>query len=148
MDLKLLLDRLYVKADCIEADVKFSGSGLVVVAFDQQFQQTHLMRSKVVVGAIWWTNLTKQADHAPSDLGRHRRATVCRFADAIQQTGGRRFLQEVTTRARTQCLEDAIVIIVNSEHQNTKRRKLLLEPAHAFDTIHSRQADIGEHDLG
>ncbi len=71
MHLKFLVDVLQVKIDRSGLDTEFGRCGLVVVAFDQELEDSYFVRSQIIFGAFWRPNFAKQLDHPAGDFGRH-----------------------------------------------------------------------------
>ena len=64
VDLQLFVDVSHVERNCIDADVQLKRSGLVVVAFNQQFEQTSFVRGQFIVSAFRWSDVPEESDHA------------------------------------------------------------------------------------
>lgn len=59
MDLQLFIDFLQVKGNRVGRDAQFCGRCFVTTAFNQQLQQTNLMRCQLVVGFFGRVKISK-----------------------------------------------------------------------------------------
>ena len=127
MHLKFLVDLLYVKADSVDADAEVGCRGFVAVALDQQSEKAQFMRRQLLLGLIRRADLAEQFHDTTSDFRRHWSPTLKGLSQAFEQSGRRRFLQQVAGRSRAQRLENPVVIIIDSQHEQGHIGELFLE---------------------
>jgi hypothetical protein len=86
----------------------------------------------------------EKSNHAGGYLRRYRRAAGHGFANIFKQFRGRRTFQQISAGARAKRVKDAIIVVINGQHQDLHLRITLFEDANSFDAVHSRQTDIAE----
>src|SRR5262245_13778871 len=147
VNLQLLVNAAEVKADGVNGDAEFGGGGLVVMSFDEQPKQSYFMRRQLTVRVVGRTKRPEESDHAARNLRRHRRTTGHGLTQRLEQARRRRLLQQIPRRSRAPRLEDAIVIVVDRQHQDEQIGMPLLEDANAVDAAHAGKTDVVEDDV-
>src|SRR5215475_10638143 len=92
--------------------------------------------------------LAEKADYPAGDLRRNGSATGHCFANILEQFRWRRALQEIAARARTQRVKDAIIIVIDGEHDDLHLGKTLFNYANSFDATHAWQPYVAEENVG
>ena len=148
MDLQLLVDVAHVKRDGGDLNSQSDCRRLVVVAFDEKFQEAQFVRSELVLGSVGRANLAKQLNHLTRYFGRHRRTTVHSFLQTFDQERRRRLFQLVAAGPSAQRVENHLIIVIDREHQQQQLRVAFFQQPNAFNAVHSREADVHQHDIG
>ena len=148
MDLQFVVDAAHVKVDRVDGHAQFRGSGLVVVAVDEQLEQPRLVRRQMIVGALGRTNFAEERNHAARDFRRHRSTTRHDFPEALEQARRGRVLQQVAARPGAHGIENSLVVVIDRQHQHQQIGKPLLQIPHSVDATHTWQTDVRENDVG
>ena len=69
MDLKLLVDVLYVKRNRVKCCAHLGGCAFITVPIHQEFQDAQLVRRKVVIGVIGRPDRPEYVYDPPRDFG-------------------------------------------------------------------------------
>src|SRR6185295_11492502 len=142
MDLELVEDVADVEFDGVVADAKFFGGGLVVISFGKKFEQTRLVRRKGVIFALRIMKLAEEFYDSGGYFRRNRRASGHCFPDILQQLRRRGAFQQITTGSGAERVKDAIIVVINGQHEDLHFGETLFEDADAFDATHAWQANI------
>ena len=106
------------------------------------------MGRELVLGSVGRADFAKQFDHAAGDLRRHRRPTAHGFLQTFDQERRRRLFQQITASPGAQRVENHLIIVIDREHQQQQLRVAFFQQPNAFDAVHSREADVHQHDIG
>src|SRR5690606_7673323 len=115
----LRVDALHVEGDGMHAVGQHRRGRLVAVALGQELEDAQLVRCQAKSGVWRLAGLPEHGDYAARDLWRHRRTSARDVLSGFDETDWRRLLQQIPRRSGTQRLEDAVVVIVHGERDQT-----------------------------
>src|SRR6188472_4108649 len=122
MDVELLVDLFDVEGDRVDADEQAVADLPVGLAVDESSQHVTLAWREQLRRRI---GRSEHADDLPSDRRGHRRTTVVRLSDGVEQCRRRRGFEEIARGPGAERREDALPVVVYGEHEQLRVRPLL-----------------------
>lgn len=96
-------------------DAEEGGGGAIAMALGEEFEEANFVRGELAIRALGRMELLEEFDDAAGDLRGHGRTAVEGLADAVEEAGGGRLLQQVAAGAGAKRIEDSIVVLVNGQ---------------------------------
>ena len=90
----------------------------------------------------------KGLDDPPRDFRAHRRAAFAHFEDGLAHFLRRRALEQITARARLECVEDFVVIGIDRDHDDEQFRQLGFQLRGRLDPGNAGHVDVHQDDVG
>src|SRR3954470_646196 len=116
-NVELVIDVPKMGADRVGADKEMLGNFFGRVAFGKLLKDFLLsLREVFNPGGVAGT-LAKRLDHPTGDLTAHGSATLFHVLDRGENVGGIGALEQVTTGARLQGAENALIILIDSQNE-------------------------------
>src|SRR5581483_11906482 len=145
LDVEFFVNAAQITAHGGGGDVEFGGNLFVGVAFGQELKD-HLFAGRKAGGPGRGRALERSDDFAGNG-GRHGRAAFVDVANGLKEVGGALALEDVAGGAGGEGLEDAVVILVDCQHDNDHFGMALFEAGDAFDAVDAGHVDVHEDDV-
>lgn len=148
--MKFLVDTATIGVDSVVADSKLFGNLLAEVALREEAENFFFAFGKLAKFVFLgnWRRFAKTLDDLAGDAAAHRGSAFEDFAERFKELFAWSLFEKVAGGSGFEGFEDAIRVFIDRDHDELDLGELLFEAADAFHSIHAREVDVGEDDIG